>query len=290
MQQQPSHHRPTTMVESPRALEAIRAEILAHLKANLPALTGPYAVLTLEQLPNPLSAEMNDPHGLDAMKEAAAWTLVRDGIIIPGRSSNVRASGTVGFDSFPNFRITPYGRALLKSAEPDPHDREGYLGDARRRLGKADERIYTYLAAANKNFLDRSELSGLVMLGVSAELLMKWLIGRFIDHLPDHKQADFEKTRSDLWMRTDKLFTTFIGAFATHYSELAPDLQYQADANLDLLQTLIRVNRDDVGHGRPDRADPTMLHGYLLSYLTLLRLARELADAFEATPCAVYGK
>lgn len=200
---------------------------------------------------------------------------------MPGRSSGVRASGTVGFDSFPYYRITPYGKAILSRSEIDPIDKTGFLKDARARLGSADERIYTYLSEANDGFKRANYLSAAVMLGVSCELLMKWLIDRFIEHAPERERL--QKLRGDLWMRTNKLFSAFVREFQKHYDEFPRDVGYQADANLDFMQTLIRINRDDVGHGRPDRIDRHMVHGYLISYLTLLKVAHELAEAFTIT-------
>jgi len=127
------------------------------------------------------------------------------------------------------------------------------------------------------------------MLGVSAELLMKWLIARFIAHVPERKRGEFERTREQLWMKTERLFTTFVNAFEPHYCEIDPELRRQAEGNLQMVETLIRINRDDVGHGRLQRIDHEMVHGYLISYLTLLSIARQLADAFGADACSFYA-
>lgn len=222
---------------------------------------------------------------------AAVWSLVRDGIIVPGEASTIAQPENFSNDHyrhFPYFTLTPQGAALLARSDTDPVDKSAFLTDARQRLGNADERIFTYLSEANDDFLHANYLSAAVMLGVSAELLMKWLIERFIDHVGTKKRPDFEKTRDELRMRTDRLFDTFIKAFAEHYAEFPRELEFQSSANLDLLQTLIRINRDDVGHGRPDRVDRQMIHGYLISYLTLLKVAREMADAFANNSCTKY--
>lgn len=67
------------------------------------------------------------------------------------------------------------------------------------------------------------------------------------------------------------------------------DLEYQAKAYLDKINSIIRVNRDDVGHARAARVDRQLAYGNLTIYPTLLSLTRELADALgEAQPCAKY--
>ncbi len=191
------------------------------------------------------------------------WGLVRDGVIVPGQPARGYQAQTVvgNLHDFREFTITPYGRAVLSHRDADPFDKNAFVADSRARLGDADERIYTYLAEANDDFLHGNYLSAAVMLGVSAELLMKWLINVFIDHVGSTKRPEFKKIRDELWMRTDKLFDKFTNAFEGHYDELQRDLMFQSSANLDLLQTLIRINRDDVGHGRPDRVDQHMIHG-----------------------------
>jgi hypothetical protein len=79
------------------------------------------------------------------------------------------------------------------------------------------------------------------MLGVSSEMLIQWLIARFLDDLPEPKQAQVRREFAALKFRTDRLFESFIHRLREHFTEFSRDLQLQTDANLDLLQTLIRV-------------------------------------------------
>lgn len=213
---------------------------------------------------------------------AALWSLVADGIIVPGqpRDMYVHSVG-VSAVTFPHFTLTPYGNEILSKPQiSNPHDSSTYLDDARHRLGPADEVIFTYLGEAIKNFNDRSYLSATVMLGVSAEGLMKWLIKRFLEHLPEAKSVAHKKTFDELGNRTERLFTSFVKSLDSHYTEFNRDLEYQARAYLDQISSIIRVNRDDVGHGRVSRVDNQLVYGNLTVYPTLLSVARELADAF----------
>ena len=191
----------------------------------------------------------------DVLFMAAMWSLVRDGIIVPGQPAGMSNKSYVRPEAldFTHFTVTPFGREMLGRSEVvSPLEAEPYMRSARGRLGNADDSIYTYLAEARKSFSDGNHLSAIVMLGVSTEMFMKWLIGNFLDHLPDSKKPEFEKTRNDLWNRTDKLFDKFIIAIKSHFvpDGLSHDLELQVNAHLDQMQTLIWVNRDDVGHGR----------------------------------------
>ena len=164
------------------------------------------------------------------------------------------------------------------------------MHDARKRLGAADEVIDTYFASAQQGFSDRNYLSAIVTLGVSSEMLMKYFYRCFIDDVPPAKRGLFEKTRTDLWKRTDKLFDSFISAIKTHFQPdgLSHDLELQLLAHLDQLQTLIRVNRDDVGHGRPERADAAPVSGSLQIFLPNLSIVRELVHQLFEHPCELY--
>ena len=223
---------------------------------------------------------------------AAIWSLVRDGIIVPGTPG--RSHG-VAFDSsdalFPMFTLTPFGRAVVDNpATVDPVQSDAYMVEARKRLGVADETIYAYLAEALKTYRHGATLASTVMLGVSAELLMDWLIECLVHrHLPPEAQASAIKKRDGFGFRTGARVEAFIEHILRHLQadDIASDLRTQAESYLGQLSTLIRVNRNDVGHGRPQRADAQLALGMLEVYLPLLSLARELADALSTKCCDV---
>lgn len=268
-------------------IDAVRSGILEQLRTKRGTFRTGNGTHVNEIRPK-LTGEVLYQAEFEVAFYAGLWTLVNDGIIAPGAPAAGYQGGYVSPDrlAFPIFTLTPFGRAMLHNTEVvDPGDSNRYLDDARARLGIADDVIYTYLAEANKNLRDRSYLSATVMLGVSAELLMKWLIDRFVAHVPASQRGSLELRFSQLRYRTDKLFDAFVNALREHYVEFPRDLQLQTDAYLDLLQTLIRINRDDVGHGRAQRADAQLVHGNLLAYLTLLKLARELADTLADAQC-----
>jgi hypothetical protein len=168
-------------------LDSMRSAILSMLKEKLPVLNEDFPNQVTLNLIRPPMTGANTREANNAF-DAAIWSLVSDGIIVPGTASTV-AAGIVNHSpgahgSFPYFRVTPLGRKIAKSEEViDPLDSSKYMKEAKARLPGGDEVIFTYLAEANKNFLDRSYLSATVMLGVSAEGLMHWLMQALLDHV-----------------------------------------------------------------------------------------------------------
>lgn len=281
--------RPT--VDGSLGVPAVREAILGMMR-TLNTRTGNGHGVT-EVMPTITGAFAYGTEG-DVLFMAAMWSLVRDGIIVAGHPAGMSINNYTPSEnfSFNKFTVTPFGREYLNDPGiVHPLESQAYMREARKRLGAADEVIYTYLASAQQGFSDRNYLSAIVMLGVSSEMLMKYLIRRFIEHVPSAKRGSFEKTRTDLWSRTDKLFDSFINAIKAHFQPdgLSHDLELQVLAYLDQLQTLIRVNRDDVGHGRPERADAALVSGSLQIYLPLLSIVRELVQELSDHPCVLYA-
>lgn len=268
----------------------MRSAIIQMIKEKLPVLNPDFASNITLNLIRPPMTGANSREASNAF-DAAIWSLVADGIIVPGTASTV-AGGTVNHTpgahgSFPYFRVTPLGRKIATSEDViDPLDSSTYLKDAKARLPDGDEVIFAYLAEANKNFIDRSYLSATVMLGVSAEGLMRWLIKALLKHVSESQATSYSNTFEQHRFKTNKLFSEFFKLLRIHLEEVDEDLRFQADAYLEQLSTIIRVNRDDVAHGRATRVERQLVYGNLILYLSLLRVASEISRALEAArPC-----
>jgi hypothetical protein len=188
------------------------------------------------------------------------------------------------------FTVTPFGRAVVTNPERvDPIQSDAYMVEARKRLGAADETIYAYLAEALNTYRHGAALATTVMLGVSAELVMDLLIECLIRHLPADARTDATKKRDAFGLRTGARVAAFKEHILRHLQadDIGKDLRTQADLYLGQLSTLIRVNRNEVGHGRPQRADSQLALGMLQVYLPLLSLVRDLVEALSAKACDV---
>ena len=89
------------------------------------------------------------------------WQLVNEGILSPGyNSSNL---------DLPWFRVTEYGRRVLETDPPSPHDPTAYLEFVSRRIESPDATAIAYLAESVGAFRKGSIIASVVMLGVTAE-------------------------------------------------------------------------------------------------------------------------
>ena len=221
----------------------------------------------------------------------AIWTLVADGIIVPGLKSTILPRGQIEYTghqcSFPYFRLTPLGIEVAQRGDVcSPYDRTRYIRDARNRLPSGDEVIFRYLDEANQTFLDRSYLSSAVMLGVSAESVIKHLENRLVAHVSDAKRQSYRETFERYRMRTSKLVEEVMKLVLLHLEKEGPaDLRYQAGAYLEQISSIIRVHRDDVAHGRVSRVDAQLAYGNLITYLSLLSLTAEIDNALGPNAC-----
>jgi hypothetical protein len=214
------------------------------------------------------------------------FALVVDGIIVPGSRL---APDHDSHRYFPYFLVTSYGRKVLDPSQNPvtPHDAESYIGEVRRRIPNADDIIITYLVEAVHSFQGRRYLATTVMLGVAGEALMEWLYDAFIAHVPSGNTSKFANDFAQTKLHTERRFTTFRNALNAHRTEFDGDMWYRVSAHLDVLNSVIKVNRDDVAHRRAFRADAQLALGNLTSFPTLLSVANDLAVALRGSTCSV---
>ncbi len=217
------------------------------------------------------------------------FSLVADGIIVPGNSLGP-GFGNEARRHFPYFSLTSYGRKVLDPKENPvtPHDAEGYIADAKRRMPDADDTIVEYLVEANQSFQDRRYLSSTVMLGISGEAVMEWTYDAYMAHLPPDRLESFRKSFEQTRLRTERRFTAFRNALDYHNDEFPPDLWYQVQTYLDSLVAIVKVNRDDVAHRRAKRVDKQLALGNLTIFLTLLTVANDLGSALRGKACSAW--
>jgi hypothetical protein len=214
------------------------------------------------------------------------FALVVDGIIVPGSQLGPDHGNTHRY--FPYFLVTSYGRKVLDPAQNPvtPHDAESYIAETRRRIPNADDIIITYLVEAIHSFQGRRCLATTVMLGVAGEALMEWLYDAFIAHVPSGAASKLAKDFAQTKLHTERRFNTFRRALDVHRPEFDADMWCRVSAHLDSLNSVIKVNRDDVAHRRAFRADAQLALGNLTSFPTLLSVANELAVALRGNACS----
>jgi hypothetical protein len=67
-----------------------------------------------------------DWRAFNELADEVVWDLITQGIIIPG---SVGGGSNLHCASLPHFRVTSYGRLVLKAGNAIPQDSEGYLAE-----------------------------------------------------------------------------------------------------------------------------------------------------------------
>ncbi|HLI97166.1 MAG TPA: hypothetical protein VKT72_13940 [Candidatus Baltobacteraceae bacterium] len=107
------------VVDAVGGVEAVREAILDMIASN--GYRG--AVSALSVMPEIQGGTWAYEAERDVLFSAALWSLVRDGIIVPGRPAGISSQNYAdsGAFSFPMLVLTPYGRSVLGNGALDPH-------------------------------------------------------------------------------------------------------------------------------------------------------------------------
>jgi hypothetical protein len=241
--------------------------------------------------PMPIALPYEDPRHkwlVDAEFISVLWDLVAEGLIVPGNATELKSIGRDDQRSWPWFTLTAYGVAVVtgQSDTISPHDATRYLTDAHDRLPLGDDEIIMYLEEANRAFIARLYPSSVVMLGVSAEALMEWLIKQMRKHLQPNAVSRFDLSLNKDGRATSDRFSTLLDELRRHKKEMSKDLFALIDPQLGGVVTLLKTYRDDVAHRRPFRIDSQLADGQLRLYLPTLSVASELAEVLQK-PCVL---
>lgn len=190
--------------------------------------------------------------------------------------------GTTGVNSgWPHFRVTTYGRAVLASAAPVPHDPSGYLGQLRGAAPRVDSVLVTYVEESLRTYRVGAMLSSAVMLGCASEKAMGLLSEAVLRAVTDPAtRRSLEKKLEDrsIKRRSEALSDHFNSIRAT----LPRDLYEAIDVMVFGIFDMIRRTRNDSGHptGKPVSRD--QMYAMLQVFITYCKTLHALIDHLEA--------
>ena len=178
------------------------------------------------------------------------WDLFRQGHITLGSDNHN--------PNWPWFRLSHFGATALKGADPYKFtDTESYLEMVRAQVSTLDATTELYLSEAMRAFYANCLLSSAVLLGVAAETRFLRMIDAAVrspSFGPIFKPVEDERPL----LRKITKFQNLVAANRKTLGAAAEDL----DVNLNAIQSVIRISRNDAGHalGRPaDRAQTYVL-------------------------------
>jgi hypothetical protein len=196
------------------------------------------------------------------------WALIIEGIIVPGSNNSN--------PELPFFRLTDYGRKVLNSLDPVPHDPDGYLTHLRQVAPNLDSVSLSYVEEGLICFQRGAYTAATVMLGVAVEKLTFDLAKVIHLHLNQTESknlaAIIEKQRvTSVYQELRKRLDPHISRFP----------QYLADGlegHLDGLFAMIRTHRNLAGHPSGQKLDRLTAFGLFSSFPFYCQRTCQLID------------
>jgi hypothetical protein len=189
------------------------------------------------------------------------WDLFRQGFI------------TLGVDdmnpAWPFFRLSRFGETALKSQNPYRfHDTSSFLSIVTKEVPDISSAAVTYLEEAVATFYAGCLLAACVMVGVAAEAEFLRLIDVAVKGPYGQRFTQVQKS-GFIGQKIKK----FGSALSPLLSSLPKSAVEDLDTNLDAIQSVLRIARNDAGH--PTAATPSREQVYVFLQL-FVPFARQL--------------
>jgi hypothetical protein len=167
------------------------------------------------------------------------WSLVVERILTIGANRDNA--------SWPHFRITEYGKRVLSSTEPIPHDPSGYLKRLVKSVPKVDPIIQVYVEESLATFSINAILSSTIALGCASERAIILLCDSISQWIESGEEKDkFDKNTANTVIK--KKFDAARAVINQHRSKLPPALADGLETMFTSVFEIIRMHRNDAGH------------------------------------------
>jgi hypothetical protein len=166
------------------------------------------------------------------------WDLFRQGFITLGSNNSN--------PMWPHFRLSPFGQTALEQQSPWRFHSVGSFVDlVRQECPDIGDQTITYLGESVAAFYADCMLASCVMLGVAAESEFLRLIETAVSSQSHPKQ--FSSLSKDKFIRAK--IVEFQSLLAPISRTLTPRNQFEdLDINLSLIQSVLRIARNEAGH------------------------------------------
>lgn len=215
---------------------------------------------------NPNSSEYHQaqlhPYDAELVREIF-WDLFRQGAITLGLNRMNPA--------YPFFKLSRFGEAMLKGQSPYRfHDTTSYIALIKGEIPDLSAEAQTYLEEAVTAFYAGCMLASCVMLGVAAEAEFLRLADAAVQ---GPYASDFAKVNKQHFIR--KKIDAFHVALTPLISKLPHSATEDVDTNLTMIQSVLRIARNEAGH--PTGASPQREQVYVFLQL-FAPFGRQLAS------------
>jgi hypothetical protein len=198
------------------------------------------------------------------------WDLFRQGFITLGKNDNN--------ETWPWFRLSHFGEAALKTQSPYRfHDRNSFLGLVRTSVPDISAEALVYLGEAVAAFYADCLLSSCVMLGVAAEsefLRLVEVAGSNATH-----GATFGPVQGQRTIR--QKITKFHDRLKPLGSSLPQDAVEDLESNFLMIQSVLRIARNEAGHPTAAKVQREQVYVYLQLFIPFARQLMRLRIALQ---------
>jgi hypothetical protein len=177
---------------------------------------------------------------------------------------------TIGMnDANPNWpwlKVTAYGKEVINSETPVPHDPSGYLGRVREEIPKIDLVIFTYLEESIRTYSIGAYLSASVMLGCASEKALLLLIDSYINSIKDTRSQESFRSKVEGRM-IKRQYDEFSKALSAQIGKLPNELSDNLQTILFGVFDMIRNNRNEAGHPSGKVVKKEQIFAYLQVFI-----------------------
>jgi len=177
------------------------------------------------------------------MAQEILWDLIIQRIVTPGLNPSN--------PNLPWFRLTEYGKNVIKHGESNPHDPSGYL----EKITQVDPIAYEYIKESLRDFSVGCYLSSVMMLGIAAERIFL----KLCDVLSISLAIASEKSQFELILSKNSMQAKFDFVrrkLETVSKQKSKDFPANFETSFLGISELIRFQRNDVGHPQDDLITP----------------------------------
>lgn len=268
--------------------DEVRSIILDSFKSDsssqYESLCGAVAYLAIQKgivpNPNPNNSYMSsvDLHLQEQDKNKVReiiWDLIIERVLTIGMNANNA--------NWPWLSLTEYGKRVVDSELPVPHDPNGYLERVRNEIPDIDPVIFTYLEESLRTYNINALLSSTVSLGCASERGLLLLIEAYAAAItdPGRKQKFEEKTTGRMIKRQ---FDEFRKAFSSVQGSMPANLLDGFDTTLLGVFEIIRNNRNDAGHPTGKTIPKEQAFANLQVFIPYCKKIYQLISFFKSNP------
>lgn len=183
--------------------------------------------------------------------------------------------------NWPFLRITKSGIKSLHE-EVILHDVDGVISSLRKKIPEIDPVIIMYLGECLNTYKIGALLASSVMLGCAAEKGILLLIDSYTDWLENNNEkSEASKFRQSVGKAIARRFEDFEKSFKAHKTSIPKDMWEDFDIVINSIFTIIRKNRNEIGHPTGNRIEKDELSAWIHVFRTHCSKIYNLKRHFE---------